>query len=91
MDKNFPESLKLLTDTLWRIKEKEDLQNFIEDCFTPKEIIDLSDRIKIFELLLAWKNQREIASELKISVTTVNRGSRILQYWTWVINKIFNK
>jgi uncharacterized protein YerC len=52
MTNKFPDSIKLLTDTLWRIKDKKDLQNFIEDSFTPKEIIDLADRIKIFEALL---------------------------------------
>lgn len=91
MTNKFPDSIKLLTDTLWRIKDKKDLQNFIEDSFTPKEIIDLADRIKIFEALLEWKSQRSIANELELSVTTVNRGSRILQYWTWIITKIFKK
>jgi Trp operon repressor len=30
---------------------------------------------------VAGKTQREIAEELELSITTVSRGSRILQYW----------
>ena len=47
---------------------------------TPGEIIDMADRITILQMLNAGKSQREIAELLGISVTTVSRGSRVLQY-----------
>jgi len=44
-------NLCLLSDTLWQIENEKDFKNFLEDILTPKEIKDISDRIKIFHLL----------------------------------------
>jgi len=84
---NFPESLQLLTDTLWQIKDKEDFGAALEDILTPAELVDIADRITLLKLLKEWKSQREIADEMWISVTTVSRGNRVLKYGRWVIEK----
>ncbi len=83
----FPESLKLVTDTLWRIK-KEDLDWSLEDLFTPSEIIEIADRILILKALKEGKKQRAIAEELWLSVTTVSKGSRVLKYGRRKIEKV---
>jgi Trp operon repressor len=57
-----------------------DLDGFLEDMMTPQEIEALDERIKVMHALVAGKTQREIAEELELSITTVSRGSRILQY-----------
>ncbi|MBP7806611.1 helix-turn-helix domain-containing protein [Candidatus Gracilibacteria bacterium] len=57
-----------------------DLDGFLEDILSPQEIETLDERIKIMHALSAGKTQREIAEELELSITTVSRGSRILQY-----------
>ncbi|MBP6921438.1 helix-turn-helix domain-containing protein [Candidatus Gracilibacteria bacterium] len=59
---------------------KDNLDGFLEDILTPQEIEALDERIKIMHALVAGKTQREIAEELELSITTVSRGSRILQY-----------
>ena len=84
---DFPESLKMIADTLWRIKAHEDFSGALEDLLTPSEITDIADRITVFQLLKAWKSQREIAEKLGISVTTVSRGNRVLQYGKGNISK----
>lgn len=61
-------------------RHKDDLDGFLEDMMTPQEIEALDERIKIMHALAAGKTQREIAEELALSITTVSRGSRILQY-----------
>ena len=76
----FPESLQLLTDTLWQCKNKEDLEALLEDITTPAEIVEMWDRIEILRALAQWMTQRDIAQKLGVSVTTVSRGSRVLQY-----------
>ncbi len=58
----------------------EDLDGFLEDILSPQEIETIDERIKIMHALVAGKTQREIAEELDLSITTVSRGSRILQY-----------
>ena len=82
-----PESLKLITDTLWRIKNKKDIEWVVEDLLTPAEIVDLADRIRILKMLSDGRSQRDIAEELGISVTTVSRGNRVLQYERKSIHK----
>ena len=59
---------------------KDNLDGFLEDMMTPQEIEALDERIIIMHALAAGKTQREIAEELELSITTVSRGSRILQY-----------
>ena len=59
----------------------DDLDGFLEDILSPQEIETIDERLKIMHALVAGKTQREIAEELELSITTVSRGSRILQYW----------
>jgi Trp operon repressor len=61
-------------------KYTEDLDGFLEDILSPQEIETIDERIKIMHALTAGKTQREIAEDLELSITTVSRGSRILQY-----------
>lgn len=75
-----PESLKLITDTLWQVKDKKDLEGVFEDLLTPSEIVSVAERINILKLLQEWKSQREVAKELWISITTVTRWNRVLKY-----------
>ncbi len=67
--------------------KKKDLEAVLEDLLTPKEISDLAERIEILRLLEAGHPQREIAQKLWISITTVNRGSRVLKWGSGVISK----
>ncbi len=61
-------------------RHKDDLDGFLEDILSPQEIETIDERIKVMHALVAGKTQREIAEELELSITTVSRGSRILQY-----------
>lgn len=83
----YPESLKLITDTLWRIKTSEELSGVLADLLTPAEITEIADRVRLLKMLQEGKTQRTIAEELAISVTTVSRGNRILQYEDNTISK----
>lgn len=62
-------------------EHKDNLDGFLEDILSPQEIETIDERIKVMHALVAGKTQREIAEELELSITTVSRGSRILQYW----------
>ena len=82
-----PESLKIITDTLWQIKSKEDFQDALEDLLTPAEICEIGDRIEILKQLKLNIPQREIAEKLWVSITTVSRWSRLLNYQRKIIDK----
>ncbi len=49
------------------------MTSILDDICTPKEIMEIDERLKIIQGLAHGKSQREIAADLGISVTTVNR------------------
>lgn len=65
----------------------DDMENVLDDLLTPQDIIELQERLSIFHGLIDGKPQRKIAQELWVSITTVNRWSRVLQFGTGVIKK----
>lgn len=86
----YNQHLKLITDTVWRIQDPQELSNFLEDMMTPQEITEMGERIRLVSWLLMGKTQREVASELWISVTTVNRGARMINYGTGILKKLLS-
>lgn len=83
---NHTDNLHLIA-SLIRKSYPNDLEWVIIDILTPGEIDEIADRIRILQMLESGKNQREIASELGISVTTVSRGNRVLRYEKKAIEK----
>lgn len=90
MKKDFDDSLKIVAELFSSISNKKDLQNLLEDLLTPKEVIEVSERVKIIKYLKEGLTQREVADKMWVSITTVNRWSRILKYWTGASNKFLN-
>lgn len=83
------EALNILSNVLIGIKNQSDMKNLLDDLLTPQELTEMAERINIIRLLKQGKTQREIAVELGISVTTVNRGARMLKYGTgWFRNSL---
>ncbi len=70
-------SLDLISDVIMRTSTKEELSLLLEDLLTPSEILEIWDRIMIIKYLKYWLKQREIASKLSISITTVSRWNRL--------------
>jgi Trp operon repressor len=59
-----------------------ELAALLEDLLTPAETEALGERWEIVKRLRAGATQREVATELGVSVTTVSRGARQLRYGT---------
>jgi TrpR family trp operon transcriptional repressor len=72
-------SLENIIWELKKLKSDEDLENFLSGILTPKEILELSQRIEIVRLLKKGMNQQDIAIKLRVGVATVTRGSREIQ------------
>lgn len=75
-----PAHLKDLTDAFSRIKDAKTAENILKNILTPKELEEIARRLQIFKMLKAGVPQRDIAKKLKVSIGTVSRGSRELQY-----------
>ena len=86
---NHSEKLHLITSLLTRV-ESRDLEWVLIDILTPAEIDEIADRLRILTMLESGQSQRDIASELGISVTTVSRGNRVFQYENRAIRSYLN-
>ena len=67
--------IKLLSET----SKPEMIKLLLKALFTNKEIKELENRIKIFQLLLKGKKQREISEILNVGIATVTRGASTLE------------
>jgi TrpR family trp operon transcriptional repressor len=55
------------------------MAEFFTEIFTPAEIDDLVLRWRLLEMLHSGNSQREIATELGISLCKITRGSKVLR------------
>ena len=69
----------IFIETIFSIKSKEQMVDFIEGILTQKELNALATRIEIVRLLKKNISQKKIAIKLKVGVATVTRGSKELQ------------
>ncbi len=72
------ERLNLMFDLIHafgEVRDSKEASLFLQDLLTANEIRNLSIRLRIAKLLLSGKNQREVASLLHSSLTTVNKVS----------------
>ncbi len=82
----FSEHLQTVSKFFSSLNSK-DIDHVLEDIMTPQEIVELGERLELLKRLQSWQTQREIASEMGISVTTVSRGSRVLQFGKQIVKK----
>jgi TrpR family transcriptional regulator, trp operon repressor len=62
--------------------------DFLEDLLTPAEITSISERLRVMNLLIKGDSQRVVAGKLKCSISTVTRGSKIIQFGKQSIRKV---
>lgn len=69
-----------LASILASIHDKKTALDFLQNILTPKELDEIARRLQIVKLLDKGIPQREIAEKLGVSIGTISRGSRELQY-----------
>ncbi len=79
--------IKRISDFITLFKSENEITNFLFEILTDAELITLSKRWRIINLLKQGLTQREIANELKVSLCKVTRGSKILKNKKSIINK----
>ena len=63
--------IKILSET----NNSHNMNLFLKALFTKKELREMENRLKIFQLLLQGKKQREISEKLSVGIATVTRGA----------------
>ncbi len=75
-----PKLPKDLLAVLASIDDAKTLGRVFTDLLTEAEITSIGERWEIAKLLEAGNSQRQVRDRLGVSVTTVNRGSKMLKY-----------
>jgi TrpR family trp operon transcriptional repressor len=78
-EENKSKDLEEFIRVLLSIKSREEMEDFLKGILTPKELLELPNRLKIVRMLKKGIAQQEIAQELGVGVATVTRGSMELQ------------
>lgn len=62
------------------IKNEKEADRLLQDILTPQEIDSLAERWQLIQELEKGTPQREISEKLKVSISKITRGSRVMQY-----------
>ena len=65
----------LLAKLFANTNDINNMKLLLKALFTSKELKELDNRLKIFQLLMQGKKQREISEDLNVGIATVTRGS----------------
>lgn len=76
--KEYSELLKLFAS----IASPKEADQLLQDILTPQELVSLTERWHIVRELAKGTPQRTIASKLKVSISKITRGSRVMQFGT---------
>lgn len=83
--------LQELYQLLASVKSPKDAKVLLEDLLTPQELGTLAERWQLVRLLNSGMTQRAISKALKVSISKVTRGSRVLQYGRGGFKKFLKK
>ncbi|MFY9398599.1 MAG: Trp family transcriptional regulator [Desulfomonilia bacterium] len=61
------------------IQDHQEMIEFFQEIFTPRELKDLQLRWELLKELHAGRTQRSIAAQHRISLCKITRGSKILK------------
>ena len=86
---------KFLVESFSKLKNKEEITNFLRDLLTLPEIVEFVNRLEVARLLLKGGSYQKIAKQTGVSTTTVTRVAHWLfkgcgGYWS-VLKKLTNK
>jgi TrpR-related protein YerC/YecD len=71
-------ALSLVKKAFFSLKTEEDIEHFLEDLMTPKEILEFSKRILAAEMLQKKIPYTEITEKTGLSSTTIARVAKCL-------------
>ena len=76
---NKEKNLDEFIDFLLKLKTKNEMSLFLNGILTPKELIELPNRLLIVKLIKKGIPQQEIAQRIQVGVATITRGAREIQ------------
>jgi len=72
--------LKDLYELFACVEDEKEAEKLLKDILTPQELASVAERWQLVQELHSGTPQRTIADRLKVSISKITRGSRMLQY-----------
>ncbi len=69
-----------LFDSILNLKNRDECYLFFEDICTMKELADMSQRLKVAQMLISGHTYEQILEKVEISSATISRINRCIQY-----------
>ena len=89
--KNYKPMLLELYAALLALETEEEVEIFLEDLCTIKELESMSQRLKAAKMLLDGKTYNEIVEQTEISSATLARVSKCVQYGNGGYQRVLTK
>ncbi len=87
MSKKYTEEL---IEMLAQVSNEAMMKRVLSNLLTPQEIEEIALRVQIIKGLKTGENQRALADRLGVSLGTISRGSRELQYGEKGVSEVLN-
>jgi TrpR family trp operon transcriptional repressor len=84
-------NIKEISNIISSFNDEKEIYRFLKELFTEAELMDLSKRWEILKMLNDGHTQRDIASELKVSLCKVTRGAKIMKNKNAISTKYLKK
>ena len=82
---------RLFYEALLAVRNIRECEAFLKDLCTPAELEALADRWRAVRLLKAGKTYRQISQQTGMSVTTVGRVARFIEFGNGGYQTIFQR
>jgi len=82
---------ELLSDSLAKIKDKGEMNNFLDDFFSPTEKTVMAKRLAIAVLLSKGNDYQEIRQILRVTPVTISKMNLRMKYGNGSVKKIADK
>ena len=73
------EEIDKLFDAILSLKTREECYKFFDDALTPREVLDIAQRLKAAQMLKAGKSYTEVCAATGMSTATISRVSKALE------------
>ncbi|MBE6533213.1 MAG: TrpR YerC/YecD [Ruminococcaceae bacterium] len=73
------EEIDKLFDAILSLETREECYKFFDDALTPREVLDIAQRLKAAEMLKAGKSYTEVCAATGMSTATISRVSKALE------------
>ncbi len=88
MTNNTKDAYQSLVQHLTELAGSQEVDAILAALLTDKELQDIANRVRIFDLLQQGVTQRAISQQLGVGIATVSRGAKALQQQEEAINKL---